>query len=67
MALKTYNKGGKRISTIQVLIDKAEAGILDDKAKKAGFIIAITGELYIRTLRRNTTLYIEKINGQWQA
>ncbi|CRK83427.1 hypothetical protein [Neobacillus massiliamazoniensis] len=39
----------------------------DDKAKMAGFIIALPGELYTSTLSKVSVVYIERIGNQWQV
>jgi hypothetical protein len=39
----------------------------DRKAKQAGFVIGISGELYTLTLNRKSTIYMEKIENKWQA
>ncbi|WP_133243475.1 pathogenicity island protein [Pueribacillus theae] len=39
----------------------------DIKAKKAGFMIGLTGKVYTRSLSKNSMVYIEQIGSQWEA
>ncbi|UAT31467.1 hypothetical protein K7T73_04335 [Bacillus badius] len=39
----------------------------NEKAEKAGFVIALTGELYTQTLGRNSVVYVEQIGSRWEA
>ncbi|PAE31674.1 hypothetical protein CHI06_27585 [Bacillus sp. 7884-1] len=39
----------------------------DNKAKYTGFIVALPGELYTRTIGKNSCAYIEQIGSEWQA
>lgn len=39
----------------------------DNQAKQAGFMIAITGELYTNTLSNISSVYIERIENGWEA
>lgn len=39
----------------------------DDRAKQAGFMVAIPGELYTVTLSNVSSIYIEHIEGGWEA
>ncbi len=41
--------------------------IKDEKAKQAGFIICLSGELYTKSLGKNSAVYIENTNNQWEA
>ncbi|MGG3466777.1 hypothetical protein ABES02_04400 [Neobacillus pocheonensis] len=36
-------------------------------AKKAGFIVALSGSLYTQTLGKNSSVYIERIGTQWET
>lgn len=55
------------MATIYELIEQAEEESQDQKAKKAGFIVALSGEVYIQTLGKNSVVYIERIGSQWEA
>lgn len=55
------------MATIYQLIEKAEIRTKDKKAKKAGFMIGIPGELYTKTLDINGIIYVEKIANEWKA
>lgn len=66
----SYEEGrevGRDVATIYELIGQAEAESRDQKAKKAGFIVAHTGELYTRALGRNSVVYIEQIGSKWET
>lgn len=39
----------------------------DNQAKRAGFMIAIPGELYTATLSNASSIYVEHIGDRWQA
>ena len=39
----------------------------DKKAKASGFMIGIPGEVYMLSVSKTNTVYIEKIGEQWQA
>lgn len=52
---------------IYELIKRVQAESRDLKAKQFGFIVVLTGELYTRTLGRNSSVYIERIGSQWEA
>jgi hypothetical protein len=39
----------------------------DDRAKRAGFMVAIPGELYTVTLSNVSIIYVEHIEGGWEA
>lgn len=39
----------------------------DYRAKNVGFIIGLPGELYTRTLSKQSCIYIEQIGSEWQA
>lgn len=39
----------------------------DNQAKQAGFMIAIPGELYTVTLSNVSSIYVEHIEGVWEA
>ncbi|MEH7549385.1 MULTISPECIES: hypothetical protein [Bacillaceae] len=55
------------MAVISELIEKAELELRDKKAKKAGFIIALSGELYIQSVGINSAVYIERIGGGWES
>lgn len=38
----------------------------DYEAKKMGFIIGLTGQLYFRSLNKNSIAYMEQIGCQWE-
>lgn len=40
---------------------------MDYQAKKAGFMIAIPGELYTVTLSNQSSVYIEQIENRWEV
>ncbi|EMA6342209.1 hypothetical protein ACE41A_00095 [Bacillus cytotoxicus] len=39
----------------------------DEKAKKEGYIVAISGQVYTLTLSKTSCLYIDHIDGFWVA
>jgi hypothetical protein len=39
----------------------------DIQAKQAGFMIGISGEVYTRSLSKNSIVYIERIGSNWDA
>lgn len=39
----------------------------DEQATAAGFLIGVSGELYLRTVNRSSTAYIERIGNVWRA
>ncbi|MEW9110737.1 MAG: hypothetical protein AB2374_15410 [Cytobacillus gottheilii] len=39
----------------------------DTQAKQVGFMIGISGEVYTRSLSKNSIVYIEQIGGNWEA
>lgn len=41
--------------------------IMDEKARKKGFVVGIQGTLYTKTFSRNSAVYIERVRSQWQA
>lgn len=55
------------MANIYQLIELAEIEIKDDKAKQAGFMVGLSGEIYTKSLWRNSAVYIEKVNDQWEA
>lgn len=55
------------MTTIYQLIEIAEMEIKDEKAKQAGFLVGLSGELYTKSLGKNSAVYIEEINNQWEA
>jgi hypothetical protein len=55
------------MATINELIKLAENESRDRKAKKAGFIVASPGTLYTRTANKNSSVYIECLDNQWQG
>lgn len=55
------------MATIYQLIEIAEKEINDEKARQAGFMIGLSGELYTKSLWKNSAVYIEKVNNQWEA
>ncbi|MEH7482453.1 hypothetical protein V7157_15505 [Neobacillus drentensis] len=55
------------LASILELIEKAESESRDKKAKNIGFIVALSGELYTRTLGRNSAVYIERIGIEWEV
>ncbi len=66
-------KKGKRLSaSLKAEIREHKADILavltnDSKAKAAGFMIGVPGELYTLSLSKSSAVYIEQIGGGWQA
>lgn len=52
---------------IYELIEQAETEYQDRKAKKNGFIVAIAGQLYTRTLGKHSAVYIERISNKWEV
>lgn len=59
--------GVDKLATIYQLIEIAEMEIKDEKAKQAGFMIGLSGELYTKSLGKNSAVYIENTNNQWEA
>ncbi|WP_144704958.1 hypothetical protein [Fictibacillus phosphorivorans] len=55
------------MATINELIKLAEHESRDRKAKRAGLIVALTGTLYIGSANKNSAVYIEFFNNQWQG
>lgn len=55
------------MANIYELIEIAEIEIKDEKAKQAGFMVGLSGEIYTKSLWRNSAVYIEKVNDQWEA
>ena len=53
------------MATIHELIERAENESLDAKAKAAGLVIGLPGELYTLTLGRYRAIYIERIIDKW--
>lgn len=39
----------------------------DTQAKQAGFMIGISGEVYTRSLSKNSIVFIEQIGSNWEA
>lgn len=39
----------------------------DTQAKQVGFMIGISGEVYTRSLSKNSIVYIEQIESNWEA
>src|SRR6478609_8046991 len=54
------------MAIIHELIEQAEAESLDEKAKRVGFIVALSGTLYTCSLSRNSAVYIEKNEIEWE-
>lgn len=48
------------------LIEQAEEE-RDKRARKSGFIVAILGELYFKSLGKNSAIYIEKVDSRWET
>jgi hypothetical protein len=55
------------MATINELIKLAENECQDRKAKMAGFIVALSGTLYTRSVNKNSAVYIECLDKQWQG
>jgi hypothetical protein len=55
------------MATILELINQAESDERVNKAKMAGFIVALPGELYTLSVSRHSHVYIELVLGQWLA
>lgn len=53
------------MATIYELIAQAENELFDEKAKEAGFVIGLQGELYTLSIGRHSAIYIERIAGKW--
>lgn len=47
--------------------NREEAKKRDEKAKVAGYMIAMSGTLYTLTLSKTSCVYIDYINGFWTA
>ncbi|MDR7239654.1 hypothetical protein [Neobacillus drentensis] len=66
-------KKGKYLpDSIIASIRRNKRGILailerDERAKQAGFMVAIPGELYTVTLSNVSIIYVEHIEGRWEA
>lgn len=58
---------GIKMAVIYELIKQAEVDYRDKLAKEAGFIIAIPGELYTRSLGKRSEVYIDKICNNWEV
>lgn len=54
------------MAIIHELIEQAEAESLDEKAKRIGFIVALSGTLYTCSLSRHSAVYIEKNEIEWE-
>lgn len=55
------------MTTIYEFIEIAEVEIKDEKAKRAGFMIGLSGEIYTKSLGKTSAVFIEKIGNQWEA
>lgn len=55
------------MAVIFELIKQAVVESQDKLAKEAGFIIAIPGELYTRSLGKRSEVYIDKICNNWEV
>jgi hypothetical protein len=53
--------------TVLELVATAEAEQLDKKAKQAGLMIAIPGEMYTLTISTVSAVYIERVGDKWEA
>lgn len=49
------------------LVAKSQVERLDEKARGAGLMIGIPGELYTVTLSKVSSIYIERKEGRWEA
>lgn len=49
------------------MITATEQATIDDRAKGIGLMVGIPNELYMWTVSRYSTLYMEYINGEWIA
>ncbi|MDO6848753.1 hypothetical protein Q4S57_12400 [Priestia megaterium] len=54
------------MAIIHELIEQAEAECLDEKAKRVGFIVALSGTLYTCSLSRHSAVYIKKNEIEWE-
>jgi hypothetical protein len=46
--------------------DVIELLTFDKKAKEAGFIVGLPGELYTQSINSSSAVYIERIESEWQ-
>ncbi|WP_349768575.1 hypothetical protein [Priestia megaterium] len=54
------------MAIIYELIEQAEAESSDEKAKRIGFMIALSGTLYTCSLSRHSAVYIERNEIEWE-
>lgn len=55
------------MANIAELIARSEKNSFDDKARDAGFMIAIPGTLYTLSVSKYADVFIEQISDEWTA
>ncbi|OKL35375.1 hypothetical protein [Domibacillus mangrovi] len=55
------------MATIHELIEQAEVESRDEKARRYGLIVAVSGEVYTLSVSKHSVVYVEYVAGKWDA